>query len=140
LSAPAWEGADQTLGDVLLAPSVIYAPAITLLRHELGDAVHAAAHITGGGIVGNVARILTVGLDAFIEMDSFETPEIFFEIQRRGRVHADEMVRVFNCGLGMVVAIDADAVDVAIELSRANGVVAMVVGSVRSGSGEVVVS
>ena len=47
-------------------------------------------------------------------MESFDTPEIFFEIQRRGRVHADEMVRVFNCGLGMVVALDADVADAAI--------------------------
>jgi phosphoribosylformylglycinamidine cyclo-ligase len=140
LSAPAWEGADQTLGEALLVPSVIYAPTVMALRHELGDALHAAAHITGGGIVGNVARILTDDLDAFIEMDSFETPEIFFEIQRRGRVHADEMVRVFNCGLGMVIAVDEDVVDRAIELANAQGVMARVVGSVRSGSGGVVVS
>ena len=73
-------------------------------------------------------------------MDSFETPEIFFEIQRRGRVHADEMVRVFNCGLGMVVALDADAADAAVSIARANGVCAMMVGSIRSGTGEVELS
>ncbi len=138
LSAPAWDGADHSLGDELLVPSVIYAPTITALRKDLGGAVHAAAHVTGGGIVGNVARILTDGLDALIDMDNFETPEIFFEIQRRGRVHADEMVRVFNCGLGMVVALDASAGDAAVSLARANGIVAMTVGSVRAGSGEVV--
>ncbi len=140
LSAPAWDGADHSLGDELLVPSVIYAPTITALRKDLGGAVHAAAHVTGGGIVGNVARILTDDLDAVIDMDSFQTPEIFFEIQRRGRVHADEMVRVFNCGLGMVVAIDASAVGAAISLARATGVVAMTVGSVRAGSGEVVLT
>ena len=85
LSAPAWDGADHSLGDELLVPSVIYAPTVLALCRELGNAVHACAHITGGGIVGNVARILTPDLDAMIEMDSFETPEIFFEIQRRGR-------------------------------------------------------
>ncbi len=74
-----------------------------------------------------------------IEMDSFETPEIFFEIQRRGRVNADEMIHVFNCGLGMVVAIDPDAADAAVTLARANGVPAMLVGSVRFGAGKVVV-
>jgi phosphoribosylformylglycinamidine cyclo-ligase len=140
LSAPAWDGASHTLGEELLIPSVIYAPAVTALRPELGGAVHAAAHITGGGIVGNVARILSEDLDAVVDMDSFETPEIFFEIQRRGHVHADEMVRVFNCGLGMVVALEASAVDAAISVARANEVLAMVVGSVRSGTGKVVVS
>jgi phosphoribosylformylglycinamidine cyclo-ligase len=140
LGAPAWDGADHSLGDELLVPSVIYAPSVTALRRDLGNGVHACAHVTGGGIVGNVARILTPELNARIDMDSFDTPEIFFEIQRRGRVHADEMVRVFNCGLGMVVALDADAADAAITIARSNGVVAMKVGSVKSGSGKVVLS
>jgi len=140
LRAPAWDGADHSLGDELLVPSVIYAPTITMLRREIGAGVHGCAHVTGGGIVGNVARILTAQLDALIDMGSFETPEIFFEIQRRGRVHADEMVRVFNCGLGMVVALDASCVDAAISGAEANGVDAMRVGSVRSGTGEVVLS
>jgi phosphoribosylformylglycinamidine cyclo-ligase len=140
LSAPAWDGADHSLGDELLVPSVIYAPTVLVLREALGTAVHAAAHITGGGIVGNVARVLTSDLDALIEMDSFETPEIFFEIQRRGRVNAQEMVRVFNCGLGMVIALEADAADAAISLAHANGIAAMLIGSVRAGTGEVVLS
>jgi len=62
-------------------------------------------------------RILPAALDAVIDMTSFETPEIFFEIQRRGAVNSEEMVRVFNCGLGMVVAIDASASDAAITLA-----------------------
>jgi phosphoribosylformylglycinamidine cyclo-ligase len=140
LVAPAWDGADHSLGDELLVPSVIYAPTVLALCRELGKAVHACAHITGGGIVGNVARILSVDLDASIAMDSFETPEIFFEIQRRGRVHADEMVRVFNCGLGMVLAIDPSAAEAALSLARAQGISATVVGSVLAGSGKVVVS
>ena len=73
-------------------------------------------------------------------MGSFETPEIFFEIQRRGRVSADEMVRVFNCGLGMVVALDPSAADAAVSLARAQGVPAAVVGVVAPGSGKVVLS
>jgi phosphoribosylformylglycinamidine cyclo-ligase len=140
LSAPAWDGADHTLGDELLVPSVIYAPTVTALRNDLGAALHACAHITGGGIVGNVSRILTSQLDAVIDMESFETPEIFFEIQRRGRVHADEMVRVFNCGVGMVLALDPSAADAAVSLARMNGITAMIVGAVSSGTGEVVLS
>jgi phosphoribosylformylglycinamidine cyclo-ligase len=140
LSAPAWDGADHTLGEELLVPSVIYAPTVTSLRQGLGEAVHACAHVTGGGITGNVVRILTSELDAIIDMESFETPRVFFEIQRRGHVHADEMVRVFNCGLGMVVALDATAADAAIDLARTNGVLAMKVGSIGSGTGKVVLS
>ena len=59
--------------------------------------------------MGNVVRLLAEDLDAVIDLESFPTPEIFFEIQRRGPVSAEEMVRVFNCGLGMVVALEPRA-------------------------------
>jgi phosphoribosylformylglycinamidine cyclo-ligase len=140
LSEPAYEGAARTLGDELLVPSVIYAPAIVALRDVLGVGLRAAAHITGGGILGNVVRILPPTRDAVIHMESFETPEIFYEIQRRGAVSADEMVRVFNCGLGMVVCVDADDVDEAVETVRACGITVSVIGNIRSGSGSVVLS
>ena len=140
LHGPAWPGASHSLADELLVPSVIYAPTITALRSELGGAVHAVAHITGGGIVGNVVRILSPELNATIDMESFTTPEIFFEIQRRGRVSADEMVRVFNCGLGMVVALDASVAAAAVSLARAGGVPATVVGVITAGSGSVVLT
>lgn len=137
---PAFAGAERSLGEELLIPSVIYAPAVMAIAAAVGTGLHAAAHITGGGIVGNVARVLPATLDAVIHMDSFETPEIFYEIQRRGRVSAHEMVRVFNCGLGMVVCVDADDVDDAINAARATGVVASVVGHARPGSCQVVLT
>jgi len=140
LNEPAWEGAAVTLGDELLRPCVIYTPAVNAMLAAHGRAIHAAAHITGGGIVGNVVRVLPNSLDAVIAMDSFETPEIFFEIQRRGQVSADEMVRVFNCGLGMVVAVSADVADAAVATARDAGVEAMIVGTVQAGSGKVVLS
>jgi phosphoribosylformylglycinamidine cyclo-ligase len=140
LVKPAFAGSARSLGDELLVPSVIYAPTITAMRAELGSSVHAAAHITGGGILGNVVRILPEGLNANIEMDSFETPEIFFEIQRRGQVSADEMVRVFNCGLGMVVSVDPSSASAALTIARAQGIVATVVGNVSAGSQKVVLS
>ena len=140
LEQPAWAGATRSLADELLLPSVIYAPTIGAVRARVGASLHAVAHVTGGGIVGNVVRILTDGLDAVIDMASFETPEIFFEIQRRGCVSAEEMVRVFNCGLGMVVALEADAVEVALEVAAQHGVSASVVGAVRAGAGEVVLT
>ena len=138
LHEPAYEGAERTLADELLVPSVIYAPTVIAVVRAFGGALHACAHVTGGGIVGNVARILGDQFDAVIDMESFSTPEIFYEIQRRGNVGADEMVRVFNCGLGMVLAIDPSAADAAVGLSRSMGVGAWVVGEVRAGSGRVV--
>ncbi len=138
LDQPAYEGASRTLGEELLLPSVIYVPAVLALRRELGGAIHAAAHITGGGIVGNVVRVLPTGVDAVIDMTSFVTPEIFFEIQRRGAVSSEEMVRVFNCGLGMVLSVDHDAADAAVRVARDAGVEATIIGEVTSGSGSVV--
>lgn len=140
LAEVAYPGSTRTLGEELLLPSVIYAPCVGALRRELGASVHAVAHITGGGIVGNVVRLLPEGLDAVIDMENFATPEIFFEIQRRGPVAADEMVRVFNCGLGMVVALDASAAEAAVTLSRANGIDASIVGALQKGSQQVVLT
>jgi len=140
LDEPAFEGASRNLGEELLVPSVIYSPAIAALRVDLGRAIHAAAHITGGGVLGNVVRALPEGLSAHIDQESFPTPEIFFEIQRRGAVSAGEMWRVFNCGLGMVVMVDESAADAAVSAARASGVSAMKVGRVVAGPREVVLT
>ena len=137
LDAPAWEGASVSVADELLRPSVIYAPAVVSLLEQLGEGVHACAHVTGGGIVGNVVRLLPEGLEATIDMASFETPEIFFEIQRRGNVSATEMTRVFNCGLGMVIAVDPAVVTDALAYA---GPGASLVGSVRAGERRVVLT
>jgi phosphoribosylformylglycinamidine cyclo-ligase len=140
LLEPAFDGSTRTLGDELLLPSVIYAPCVRQLQHELGASVHAVAHVTGGGIVGNVVRILPDVMEAVVDMESFPTPEIFFEIQRRGPVSADEMVRTFNCGLGMVLALDESAAEAAVTLARANGFGASIVGVLRPGTKQVVLT
>ncbi len=132
LGAPAWAGASVSLAEELLRPSVIYAPSVLRAVAELGEELHAVAHITGGGIAGNVLRVLPEGLGARIELDSFATPEIFFEIQRRGRVSGAEMTRVFNCGLGMVLAVAPGAREAALALLGEHGPV--VVGVVAEGS------
>jgi phosphoribosylformylglycinamidine cyclo-ligase len=137
LAEPAYEGSTRTLGDELLLPSLIYAPVVLALTRQLGAAIHAAAHITGGGIVGNVVRVVPGDCDAVVDMASFETPEIFFEIQRRGPVSADEMVRVFNCGLGMVLVVESESANEAVTLAESMGVGASVVGEVRAGTGRV---
>ena len=139
IHGPAWPGANRSLADELLEPSVIYVGAVQAVRQSLGEDLHAAAHITGGGITGNVVRFLPNGLEARVDMESFETPEIFFEIQRRGSVNAAEMVRVFNCGLGMVLALSPARVEDAISAATVAGVTAMRVGDVVAGERRAVV-
>jgi phosphoribosylformylglycinamidine cyclo-ligase len=133
LEAPAWEGAGRSLGEELLEPSVIYAPAVVGLLSDLGPAVHAVAHITGGGLGGNLPRVLPPGLGAVVRRGSWPVPRIFGEVQRAGDVSDSEMARVFNLGLGMVVAVAADAVAATLAGLAGFGVDAVVVGSVVPG-------
>ena len=136
LSDPAWPGAGPwTLADELLRPSVIYTPAILRLLDRV--AVHAVAHITGGGLPGNVPRVLDRGLDAVFDRDAWETPRIFSEIQSAGGVSDEEMARVFNLGLGMVVAVGPGDEEAAVAALSESGVAARGVGRLVAGSGGV---
>jgi phosphoribosylformylglycinamidine cyclo-ligase len=109
LDGPAWEGAGHTLADELLRPSLIYAPGV--LSAVASGGVHACAHITGGGLPGNLVRVLPGDLDAHVRRDAWEPPPIFGEIARLGPVHDEEMVRVFNMGVGMVLVVAPGSVD-----------------------------
>ncbi len=135
LHEPAWDGAHHSLGDELLVPSVVYAPAIAaLLRHV---DVRSIAHITGGGLPGNLVRVLPEGADALIDEGTWEAPRIFGEIQRLGEISDDEMRKVFNLGIGMVVIVAADEVHRTLDLLRTEGHRATEIGQVVGGSGQV---
>jgi len=116
LDGPAWSGADHTLADELLRPSVIYAPAV--LAATATGAIHAAAHITGGGLAGNLVRALPDGSCAVVDRRAWVEPQIFDEIRRLGPVDDDEMQRVFNLGVGMVLVVAAEDVDVVLAAER----------------------
>jgi phosphoribosylformylglycinamidine cyclo-ligase len=131
---PAWTGADHTVADELLRPSVIYTPAVLAVRGALGDALHACAHITGGGIVGNLPRVLPAHLGAVLDRSSWDEPQIFAEIQRLGAVDEDEMDRVFNRGLGMALVLDPGSAAAALRALEAVGQRASVVGEVVAGA------
>ena len=135
LDQPAWEGAATTLADELLDPSVIYAPAVVaaLAHHE----VHAAAHVTGGGLPGNLPRVMNDKLDAVVDRSTWEVPRIFRELQAMGNVSDDEMDRVFNMGLGMVLVVPAVDVDGVVATLAAHDRSARVVGELVTGSGQV---
>jgi len=123
------------VGDELLVPSVIYAPAIRSLLDQVD--VHAVAHITGGGLPGNLNRVLASGTDAMVDPGSWEQPRIFTELQRIGSVSDDEMRKVFNLGIGMVVVVPPEAAHRAIDTLRTAGHRARRIGEVVTGDGKV---
>jgi phosphoribosylformylglycinamidine cyclo-ligase len=135
LGDPAWQGADVAVADELLRPSVIYAPAVLAARAAIGGALHACAHITGGGIVGNVPRALPDGLGTVLRRSAWEEPRIFEEIRRLGGVDEDEMDRVFNRGIGMALVVGASGVDGALSALAGAGLPSAVIGEVTAGSG-----
>jgi phosphoribosylformylglycinamidine cyclo-ligase len=135
LDEPAWQGATHSLGDELLRPSVIYAPTLLQLRNEVD--VHAFAHVTGGGIAGNLARVVPAPCDAYVTRGTWPEPPIFREVQVAGSIPDDEMEHVFNLGLGMLAVIASDAVPRALEVVQAAGHRAWTVGEIRPGSGRV---
>lgn len=119
---------DRELGDVLLTPTKIYVKALMPLFKA--NLVHGVAHITGGGFIENVPRMLPEGLAASIELGSWPVPPIFDVIEKAGDVDHMEMYNIFNMGLGMVVAIRPDRVDEAMNLLEHAGEKAYRVGHV----------
>lgn len=93
----------ETLAEVLLKPTQIYVQPLLALLEKLE--VHAMAHITGGGLVENVPRVLPAGTGAVIERRAWPRPLVFDWLQARGEIPETEMQRVFNCGIGMVVVV-----------------------------------
>jgi phosphoribosylformylglycinamidine cyclo-ligase len=118
----------RPLGDVVMAPTQIYVKQLLKLINEIN--VKGMAHITGGGLVDNVPRVLPENTQAVLHRDSWQMPELFRWLQMKGGVADAEMVRVFNCGIGMVVIVSADQADAAIQSLKAEGLHAWTVGEV----------
>ena len=135
LEHPAWDGAEHSLADELLLPSVIYTPAVLGACREVQ--VHAVAHVTGGGLPGNLPRVLPADLDAEVDLGTWERPRIFSEVQAAGEVVEDEMRRVFNLGIGMVLALGGADLDAALAALRAGGGEPVVIGRLVAGAGRV---
>ncbi len=136
LNDPAWDGPDApSVADELLRPSVIYSPAV---RATIGEVqVHSIAHITGGGIGGNLNRVLNSHCDAIVDRTSWEAPRIFREVQRLGNVSEAEMAKVFNLGIGMVLVVDPSDADSAIAALAAAGQRGRTIGEIVPGNGAV---
>ncbi len=124
----------MTLGEALLAPTRIYVKAIHSLLAELP--VHALAHITGGGLPGNVPRVLPADTCAVIDSRAWKRPAIFDWLQEGGNVADVEMYRTFNCGIGMVLAVAPRDAERALQLLARAGETAALIGHIEAHQGE----
>ncbi len=125
------------LYDALLQPTRIYVKSLLALFRAVP--VHGLAHITGGGITGNVPRVIPDGLEALIGAQAWQRAPVFEWLQRAGNISAEEMFRTFNCGIGMTVTVAAEHVEAALASLRASGETAFVVGEIRRGTNGVVI-
>ncbi|UTF60199.1 phosphoribosylformylglycinamidine cyclo-ligase [Gilvimarinus sp. DA14] len=117
-----------SLADALMAPTKIYVKPILELMKALP--VHALSHITGGGLLENIPRVLPASAKAVIDTKAWELPAVFQWLQQAGNIQAREMYRTFNCGVGMIIAVPAERAEQAIEMLTAAGETAFKVGSI----------
>lgn len=130
----------QPLTDLLMAPTRIYVKPLLQLIRETG-AVKAMAHITGGGLLENIPRVLPEGASASIDLSSWQRPAVFNWLQEQGNVNETEMHRVLNCGVGMVICVAADQAERAMQVLQEAGEQSWIIGRIEQGvtSGEAVV-
>ena len=120
---------EQTVGQVLLAVHRSYATAVRPVLTRL----HALAHVTGGGIAGNLIRVLPPGTEAVIDAGSWPWPPIFRVLMRAGQVDRTEMRRVFNLGVGMIAVVARDDVEAVVQAAERVKVPAWIIGEIRGG-------
>jgi phosphoribosylformylglycinamidine cyclo-ligase len=122
--------AGSTLGEVLLAPTRIYVRALQpLVQAHL---LKACAHITGGGFIENIPRVLPENVTAVIETQAWPRPEIFQWLQQHGQINAQEMFRTFNCGIGMVLCVAAEQKENCIKQLQQAGETVHVIGHIEA--------
>ena len=127
---------NTTLGDALIEPTKIYVRAILNLLERF--TINGMAHITGGGFKDNIARILPNDCDVIIKTNTWEQPEIFHWIQSQGNISADEMLRTFNCGIGMVLIIEQNDLNEVLDTLSQLDCDSYHIGHVVKGSGQIV--
>ncbi len=125
---------DNTLGEALLAPTKIYVK--SCLSAIKAGKIHALCHVTGGGFLENLPRILPKGTRANINADAWNLPPVFAWLQHMGGIATAEMARTFNCGMGMVVVASPNKVDEALNILQGEGEIAMVIGHISAHAGK----
>lgn len=124
----------KSLGETLLAPTRMYVKPLLELCKQVD--VHAMAHITGGGLPENLPRVLPEGSDARINTNSWQRPAIFKWLQEQGNVEDFEMLRTFNCGIGMAVCVAADDAEKAIAVITEQGEQVVQIGEIVAGDAD----
>ena len=125
------------LYDALLTPTRIYVKSILALMQQVS--VHSVAHITGGGLLDNIPRVVPDGLEVVLQRKSWTFPAVFQWLQRAGNISATEMLRTFNCGIGMTICVSADNADQTLGVLKSLGESPIIIGELRHGNGGVVV-
>ncbi|MFK7816126.1 MAG: phosphoribosylformylglycinamidine cyclo-ligase [Gammaproteobacteria bacterium] len=132
----------KTLGELLLQPTVIYTRIVLSLIEKFN--IHGLCHITGGGLTENVPRVIPDGFLADIDTNRWKRPRLFEWLQKMGQVDNEEMLRVFNCGMGMLVVLPKDQAEDAIklsqEMSQENNHQAVIIGEIKKSSSNVKIS
>ncbi|PIE16593.1 MAG: hypothetical protein CSA65_10005 [Proteobacteria bacterium] len=121
------------LGEALLAPTRLYVK--SCLAAIRAGGVHALAHITGGGLTENLPRVLPEGLGALVDLEAWTLPPVFGWLARTGNLDAAEMLKTFNAGIGMVLAVEAAQVDAVRAALEAEGETVSQIGRVQAGAG-----
>jgi phosphoribosylformylglycinamidine cyclo-ligase len=119
----------KPLTDLLMAPTRIYVKPLLKLIKDTG-AVKAMAHITGGGLLDNIPRVLPKGAQALVDVASWTRPAVFDWLQEKGNVDEHEMHRVLNCGVGMVICVAQDQVEITLQTLTAAGEQPWVIGQI----------
>jgi len=127
----------HSLGEVLLAPTRIYVKSILSLMQRLP--LHALAHITGGGLLENIPRVLPTGLCALIHSHHWPRPPLFTWLQEQGNIASAEMYRTFNCGIGLVIMVAPDHLDPALTLLHQTGETAWHIGQIQAHPTETII-
>ncbi|MDH5573600.1 MAG: phosphoribosylformylglycinamidine cyclo-ligase, partial [Gammaproteobacteria bacterium] len=123
-----------TLGERLLEPTRIYIKPLLNLLQKVD--VHAMAHITGGGLLENLPRVMPQNTSAHIDATSWNAPAVFNWLQKQGNIKQEEMYRTFNCGLGMVLTVDSNDVETTLAQLAADNTEAVIIGRIETGESE----
>ncbi len=125
-----YDGLERPLGELLLEPTRIYSPLVEQLGRTF--ALKGIAHITGGGLLENLPRILPAGVQARLDRATWQIPPLFRFLQQQGGIDDEEMLRVFNCGIGLVFAVAADAAEEIVAAIAGSGIGARILGTTRA--------
>jgi len=124
----------KPLSDAVMAPTKIYVRSILSLMQQVD--VHALAHITGGGIPGNLNRVLPEDCHAIVDESSWQWPALFTCLMDTANIERNEMYRTFNCGVGMIIVVDSADAEQSIELLNKAGETAFIVGEIKDGAAD----